>query len=262
MSATGSSAIRHLSPVEAARALGVSVRALRLYERRGLVAPLRTGNGWRVYGEAEIARLHQVLALKGLGLPLARIASLLSGRAIGLDGVLALQEEALAAEQDRLHRALGLVRSARKRLAAGQTLSIDDLTTLAKETTMSHDDMKAIFDPLTDKHFDKADLDTLAARNFGVDQQTEATDAWAVLTADARAVMAKGDPTSPEAMDLARRWQAQVEKFTQGDPGLFAKAGAMWKDAMNGPDAHKLPMDNAMFAFIAQATAAWKAGEG
>jgi len=36
--------------------LGVSAKALRLYEQRGLIAPLRTAAGWRVYGPDEMAR--------------------------------------------------------------------------------------------------------------------------------------------------------------------------------------------------------------
>ena len=86
----------HLSPVEAGRRLGVTVKALRLYEARGLVKPLRTANGWRAYGPEAMARLHQVLALKRLGLSLQRIADLLVGRGVGLDAVLGLQENALA----------------------------------------------------------------------------------------------------------------------------------------------------------------------
>jgi DNA-binding transcriptional MerR regulator len=68
----------HLSPSETARRFGVSVKALRLYEQRGLLTPLRTEAGWRTYGPDQIARLHQILALKRLGLPLARIAALLA----------------------------------------------------------------------------------------------------------------------------------------------------------------------------------------
>lgn len=65
-----SSSERHLSPAEAGRKRGVSRKTLRLYERHGLlVAPLRAENGWRAYGPAEMARLHQVLALEALGLP-------------------------------------------------------------------------------------------------------------------------------------------------------------------------------------------------
>ena len=87
---------RHLSPAEAARRLGVTQKALRLYESRGLVAPVRSATGWRTYGPAEMARLHQVLALKGLGLPLARIAELMQGRLGTLARVLELQERTLA----------------------------------------------------------------------------------------------------------------------------------------------------------------------
>src|ERR1700730_10950605 len=78
-----------------ARRLGLTVRALRVYERHGLVQPARTAAGWRLYGPAEIARLHQVIALKRLGLTLAQIALLISGRGVDLAHVLALQEQEL-----------------------------------------------------------------------------------------------------------------------------------------------------------------------
>ncbi|MGN6149602.1 MAG: MerR family transcriptional regulator, partial [Rhizomicrobium sp.] len=41
---------QYLSPSEAARRLGVSVKALRVYEQRGLVKPLRSQADWRAYG--------------------------------------------------------------------------------------------------------------------------------------------------------------------------------------------------------------------
>lgn len=259
--------IQHLSPVETARRLGVTVKALRLYEARGLVKPVRTSNGWRAYGPEAIARLHQILALKGLGLPLARIAELLAGRNMALDQVLALQEQALSGDRARLDRALALVRQARTRLGRGEALSIDDLTTLTWETTVSEplsdQEAKALFEPLGEKHFSAAELADLKARDFGADEQTQASNAWAALTAECKALMAKGDPTSLEAMDLARRWNLQVAKFTQGDPALAQKAAAMWKDAMADPAAApRLPLTPDMFAFIGQAGAALRASGG
>ncbi len=259
--------VRHFSPAEAAERLGVTVKALRVYERRGMVAPLRTSAGWRAYGPEQIARLHQILALKALGLPLARIAELLAGKAVRLDELLALQEEALAAHRLRLDRALTLLRTARAKLKAGDVLSIDDLTTLAKETAMSDpmtdQEAKNLFEPLGEKHFTPEELGALKARNFGADEQTQASDAWAKLTTECKALMVKGDPTSAEAMDLAGRWQAQVAKFTQGDPALAQKAAAMWKDAMADPvAAPRLPLNPEMFAFIGKADAARKAAAG
>jgi DNA-binding transcriptional MerR regulator len=107
---------RHLSPSETAKLFAASVKALRLYEQRGLLTPQRSGSGWRIYGPAQIARLHQIIALKRLGLTLARIGEILCGPD-RLETILALQEQALSRDSEQLSRALGLVRAARAKLA-------------------------------------------------------------------------------------------------------------------------------------------------
>jgi len=132
---------RPLTPAETAKRFGISTKALRLYEQHGLLTPLRsragsTGSAWRSYGPDQIARLHQILALKRLGFSLARIGALLKGSDT-LKSVLGLQEQALARECARLARALKLVHAARVNLDAGQALSIDDLANLTKETSMA-----------------------------------------------------------------------------------------------------------------------------
>ena len=50
-----SSSAQFLNASEAASRLGVSAKALRLYEQRGLIAPIRTAAGWRAYGPDEMA---------------------------------------------------------------------------------------------------------------------------------------------------------------------------------------------------------------
>jgi DNA-binding transcriptional MerR regulator len=246
---------RHLSPAEVSRRLGVSPKALRLYEARGLVTAVRTSNGWRAYGGAEIARLHQVLALKALRLPLARIAELLGGGRVGLDQILAAQESALNDDAANVQRALGLVQAARARLAAGETLSIDDLATLAKETTIplksGQKELGQLLEPHVRSHFSRAEMDETARRPF---DQEQIGQQWDSLIAEAKALMAKGDPVSPAARDLARRWQAQVEQFTRGDPGVAARVQAVWSDAMADPSAAPaLPLNPEIFAFIGEA---------
>jgi phosphoribosylaminoimidazole-succinocarboxamide synthase len=126
-----------LSPSETAQRLGVSVRALRLYERKGLVRPRRTQSGWRVYGPDEIARLHQVLTLKSLNLPLARITQLLDGRVADLPALLALQEDVLTTRINDLQRARKSVQAARTKVSRGARLSLQDLIDLVRDTTMS-----------------------------------------------------------------------------------------------------------------------------
>ncbi len=159
--------------------------------------------------------------------------------------MLDLQERVLARESLRVANALEIVRTARAKLAGGSALSIEDLTTLTKETTMTSkandDDMKAIFDPLAQKHFTSEENAMLRQRSF---DQAEVGRNWESLIAEARALMAKGDPYSPAAQDLARRWQAQVRLFTQGDPEVDRKVLGMWKDAMANPEtAPKLPLN-------------------
>jgi DNA-binding transcriptional MerR regulator len=245
----------YLSPSDAARRLGVSVKALRVYEQRGLVTPLRSQADWRTYGPEEMARLHQILALKALGLPLARIGALLEGRAATLESVLAIQEQALKDEGNRLEHALALIRAARSRLAAGETLSIDDLTQLTKETTMSNklnsEEWKAMFDPLIQKNYAPEDLAKASGRHF---DQEEISKAWNTLFEDAKAVMAKGDPYSAEALEIGRRWSALVNQFTQGDPKLAEGSSKVWKDAFADPKvAQRLPVGADLFAFVGKA---------
>src|SRR5437868_14925190 len=121
---------RHLSPAETARRLGLSQKALRLYERHGLLAPVRTQSGWRVSGEKEIARLHQILSLKSLGLALSKIAEILSREPVSLERILEAQEKALCEEHGRVNRELKGVRIGRAKLDAGHELSGDYLIEL------------------------------------------------------------------------------------------------------------------------------------
>ncbi|HEY9348253.1 MAG TPA: MerR family transcriptional regulator, partial [Inquilinus sp.] len=58
---------RFLNASEAARRLGVSTKALRLYEQRGLLAPVRSAAGWRAYGPDEMGRAGEIAALRALG---------------------------------------------------------------------------------------------------------------------------------------------------------------------------------------------------
>ena len=87
--------VRFLTAARAAESLGLTVKALRVLESHGLIEPGRTPAGWRAYGPDELARLHQVLALRRLGLGLRRIGELLRERDPDLKTTLALQEEAL-----------------------------------------------------------------------------------------------------------------------------------------------------------------------
>ena len=81
---------------EVVRRTGLTSRALRFYEARGLVSPLRTHTGRRLYGPAELERIAQILALKRADLSLAQIQRLTAQRALDLGRLIDAQLEALA----------------------------------------------------------------------------------------------------------------------------------------------------------------------
>jgi DNA-binding transcriptional MerR regulator len=63
---------------ELARETGLSIRALRYYDRLGLLTPsARSEGGHRCYDAEDVRRLHRVLALRSFGLPLAEIRAVL-----------------------------------------------------------------------------------------------------------------------------------------------------------------------------------------
>lgn len=111
---------RHLSSSEAAQRLGVSAKALRLYEQRGLLTPTRSDAGWRAYGPDALERAAEIVALRRLGLGLAQVGRVLDGDVRTLAEVLAALEATLAAEQHERAEALGRVRQLRAELAAGR----------------------------------------------------------------------------------------------------------------------------------------------
>ena len=63
---------------ELARKTGKTVRALRLYEELGLLQPMRSDGGFRLYGPDQVARVYWIAKLQDMGFSLAQIQNLLA----------------------------------------------------------------------------------------------------------------------------------------------------------------------------------------
>ena len=125
-----SSSTEFLNPSEAARRLGVSAKALRLYEQRRLVVPVRTTAGWRAYGPKELAKAAEIVALRALGLSLAQVAQVLGGDAKRLEPALAAHQSTLEDRIRQLAVAVEKVRGLRADLARSQALAAGELVRL------------------------------------------------------------------------------------------------------------------------------------
>jgi DNA-binding transcriptional MerR regulator len=102
---------------EFAALAGVTVRALRHYDRLGLLEPRRTESGYRVYTDADLERLEHIVALKFIGVPLRAIRTLLERGAPAIEDALRLQREALDGKRRQIDRAVAAIAAAERAMA-------------------------------------------------------------------------------------------------------------------------------------------------
>lgn len=126
---------RFLNSSAAAARLGVSAKALRLYEQRGLVTPGRTAAGWRAYGPEDMVRAAEVVALRRLGLSLVQVGRVLEGNPDELEAALAAHQKRLEREVGHLGAAIDSVRRLRVRLAEGERPVVGEVIAALGQST-------------------------------------------------------------------------------------------------------------------------------
>jgi DNA-binding transcriptional MerR regulator len=124
-----------LSASEAAERLGVTTKALRLYEQRGLVTPGRTAAGYRAYGPDEMLRASEIVALRALGLSLAQVARVLEGDPESLESALAVHSASLERKIREFVGSIDKIRGIRAGLARGQVPANGELARLRNAST-------------------------------------------------------------------------------------------------------------------------------
>ena len=190
---------------ELARRAGLSVRTLHHYDEIGLLRPAeRTPSGHRLYGSAEVRRLHQIASLRQVGLSLDAIAACLDRDGVTLERTLDMQIERLREDVARQERLCGLLERLRGRLAQGG-VSVDELT----ETIALTVRIESYYTP---EQLDRLDR---RAREMPPGRMDAAQAEWSDLfRAFAEAMERGADPGAPEVLELARRARALIEEFT------------------------------------------------
>lgn len=198
---------------ELARRAGLTVRTLHHYDSIGLLKPSgRSDAGYRLYNRDDVARLHQVQALRRFGMALADIGQFLASPGASLPALIARQIDALDRQVAEAGRLRGRLAELRGQLLAGQEPDLAAwLTTLEQMTVY-------------DKYFSKEELAQLP-----IYHDATARDEWAPLIAAVREKMAAQIPPSdPAVQALAAQWMATFSRHAGGKPDMMARLDNMW----------------------------------
>src|SRR5258708_6515801 len=234
---------------EFAERAGVTVRTLHHYDRLGLLTPSgRTEGGYRLYGDRDLVRLEQILALKFIGFPLQEIRRLLKRDAKDLPGGLRRQRTLILEKRRLLDLAVQAIQRAEKAAASGE---LADWEAIKKIIEVIH--MQDTMD-WAKKYYGEEALEALANRNVSADVIEKAQRDWAVLIKEVEAAIGE-DPASPKVQALAARWRELVEGFTAGDRKVQEGLNKLYADRANWPSTFKKPYSDAAGALMCQAMA-------
>jgi len=227
-----------------ARQTGLTVRTLHHYDAIGLLRPSgRADNGYRMYNRDDVARLHQVQALRRLGLSLEEAGALLAGESTGIGAIVAQQI-------DQLNTQIENATLLRDRLLRMQ----DDFASAAEpdlQEWLATLELMAIFD----KHLTPEEAARWRSHAHG--SRADEGRAWKALAQEIHSLIAaKLPPDTPQAQDIARRWMAMVDPHLKRSPQLMLKMDALYRDQ---PDLQAAAgMDHVLFEYVGSAAAHYR----
>jgi DNA-binding transcriptional MerR regulator len=223
---------------EVVRRTGLTSRALRFYDARGLVKPLRTDKGRRLYGPGELERINQIVALKRAGLTLAQIQRLTARRPLDLAALVDAQLEALDAQARDLAEARALLLAVKSRIDRGEPKGME----------------AGNWKKVTDRYFSAEEKAHWAGQGMpdGFDQEAYGR-SWSELSARIEAALPL-DPASAEAQSLLDEWNALLEPFRSvATPEMMAGAANLYSRMDEWRDEQQPPFSMAVWRFIQEA---------
>jgi DNA-binding transcriptional MerR regulator len=205
---------------------GVSVRTLHHYDRIGLLQPNGySEGGQRLYGEAELLRLQQILTLRYLGFALKQIGALLDRPDFNLVASMRIQQRALRdriSELERIEATLqAMLDSHRTTGTWSWDLVLDASAAIGESLSAKGDRVSEHFSPELMKQFEEL------GQQMGPEAISDIEHEWAALIADVRANRDL-DPASADARALADRWgsfYARIADAYKNYPELWKAIG-------------------------------------
>ena len=205
---------------EVSRLTGMSVRALQYYDRIGLLPPTeRTEAGYRLYDEAALERLQQILLFRELEFPLKDIRAILESPDFDRGKALEQQIELLVLQRNHLDNLIELARGLKARgmnhlsFEAFDTKKIDEYAAQAKASW----GQTAEYREYLEKSKGRTREEQLALHER----------MWEIFKAFG--AMRGGAPASSEAQALVKRLQDFItENMYTCSNGILKNLGAMY----------------------------------
>ncbi|MFS2138808.1 MerR family transcriptional regulator [Duganella sp. Dugasp56] len=189
---------------ELAARSGLTVRALHHYDSIGLLTPsARAGSGYRLYNRTDVARLHNIQALRRFGMSLADIATFLASPDAPFADIVAQQIAALGKQIEQATALRAQLAQLQQQMASGSDPELEDW--LAALEHMN----------LYERYFTPEELRRLPFWQ----QDARRNAAWIALVGEAETLMAQGVPADdPQAGALSERWMQTLERDTAANP--------------------------------------------
>ena len=193
------------------RLSGVTTRALRWYDKIGLLKPSgRTEGGYRRYGPAEVDRLQDILYYRALGVELARVKGILDEPSFDRLAVLRSHLAALEGERERIQELIDSVRETIRTQERDEIMSDEKKFEVFKRRAL--EEYGETYEAESREKYGDAEVDGMLARLKGVTWEQYA--AWEQLGKEildrlSAAVAAGTDPAGEEGQEIAalhRRW--------------------------------------------------------
>ena len=241
---------------EVCRRTGLTSRALRFYEARGLLRPERTAAGRRLYEADQLERLNAIVALKAAGFTLSAIGGILAQRRADLGRLIAAQLEAIEAQAEELAETQALLRQILSRIDRGEPIDVATLCSLIRKgTTMEQTNWKTV----SDRYFSPQEQADFADRMEQIPaefDQAEYSAKWRDLGGRIEAALPL-DPASAAAGEFVREWFVLLEPFARvATPAMNEGVMRMYGDMDKWEGQADPGFSAQVFRFIQEAAAA------
>jgi DNA-binding transcriptional MerR regulator len=213
------SATRTYGTAAFAALAGVTPRALRYYDRLGLLKPKRSHSGYRLYTERDLETLEEIVALKFIGFPLKEIAAIRRRAKGPFAQVLHAQRETLEARRRTLTRAITAIAAAEAALRSGTTIDTQLIRQIIEVMHMDTQHEESIQTYIARL---KAKTSHMAAMT--ADESAALRERWSTIVEAVRAAKDE-DPASPKAQQLLNRWESFLRALTGARTGAGTATG-------------------------------------